>query len=132
MTYKTFVKLRILIGVLIAIMVGIAVSINNFYLAITGVFIGVLFMLLVRSRFKKVIVDERVVSISGKASRMTYTIVTLFLAVLGLFLILSGRGDENIYVESIGVLFSYVAMLLIATYSISYHFFNKKYGGDKQ
>ncbi|MBU1036858.1 DUF2178 domain-containing protein [Patescibacteria group bacterium] len=131
MSYKTFIKLRILIGVLIAIIVAVAATINDFYLAITGVLIGVLFMFLVKSKFKKVIVDERVIAVSGKASRMTYVIVTLFLAIAGLFLILSGRGDGNIYVESIGVLFSYLAMLLIAVYSISYHYFNKKYGGDK-
>ena len=131
MKYKTFIKLRIIIAILIAFTVALATSINNFYLAITGVLIGVLFMVLVKSKFKKVIVDERVISISGKASRATYIIATLFLAIIGMFLIISGRGGEDIYVESIGVLFSYTAMFLIAIYSISYHYFNKKYGGNK-
>lgn len=131
MNYKTFIKLRVLIGVLIGFIVAIAAIINNFYLAISGIFIGILFMLLVKSKFKEIIVDERVISISGKASRMTYIIVTLFLAILGLFLILSGRLHDDIYIESIGVLLSYVAIFLVAIYSISYHYFNKKYGGNK-
>jgi len=131
MNYKQFIKLKVLIGFLIGLVVAMAVTINNFYLAISGVFIGVLFMFLVKSRFKKVIVDERVISISGLAARATYALVTLFLAVLGLFLILSGRGHDDIYVESIGVLFSYIAMFLLAVYSILYYYFNKKYGGDK-
>lgn len=132
MSYKTFIKLRILIGILIAITVAIAATLNNFYLAITGVLIGVLFMFLVKSKFKKVIVDERVISISGRASRMAYTIGTLFLAILGMFLILSGRSHGDIYTESIGTLFSYAAMFLIAVYSISYYYFNKKYGANKK
>jgi len=131
MNFKTFVKLRILIGVLIAIIVAVAVSANNFYLAIAGVLIGILFMFLVKSKFKQLIVDERVISISGQASRLTYMIVTMFLAVLGMFLILSGQGKNDIYGESIGTLFSYIAMLMIAVYSVSYYFFNKKYGGNK-
>ena len=130
MNYGTFTRLRLLIGLGIGTIVAIAATTNNFYLAITGILIGILFMFLVKKGVKEVIVDERVISISGQASRMTYVIVTMFSAILGLFLILSGKGDGNIYVEGIGVLFSYMSMLLIAVYAISYHYFNKKYGGN--
>ena len=76
-----------LIGLGIGTVVAIAATTNNFYLAITGILIGILFMFLVKKGVKEVIVDERIISISGQASRMTYVIVTMFSAILGLFLI---------------------------------------------
>ena len=130
MNYKQFKTIRLLIIAFIACVVGTASIINNFYLAITGVLIGVLFLYLVRIKFKKVMVDERVISLSGKAARMAYSIPTLILAVLGLFLIFSGRGKLDIYTESIGTIFTYIAMLNITIYAISFHYFNKIHGGE--
>ncbi len=130
MTYKTLKKIRLLIVCLIAIIVATAVSINNFYLAISGVLIGVLFNILVRSKFRKTLVDERIINISGRAARITYVITTLIIALLSLFLIFSGRQHQDINTETIGIIFSYVAMLNIAIYAISFRYFNKKYGGE--
>jgi len=131
MTYKNFKIIRLFIIAFIAAIVAAAVSVNNFYLAITGVFIGILFNLLVRSKFRKKLVDERIENISGRASRMTYMLTTLILAILGLFLIFSGREHQDIYTEGLGVIFSYIAMLNLAIYAISFRYFNKKYGGDE-
>lgn len=130
MTYKSFKKIRLLIIILIAIIVATAVSINNFYLAVSGILIGLLFNILVRSKLRKKLVDERIVSLSGKAARMTYVISTLTLAILSLFLIFSGRQHQDTTTETIGIIFSYIAMLNIAIYAISFRYFNKKYGGD--
>jgi uncharacterized membrane protein len=131
MTYKTFKIIRLFIIVLVAAIVATAVSINNFYLALAGLFVGLLFNLLVRSKFRKKLVDERIESISGQASRMTYIITTIFLALLALFLVFSGRRNEDIFIESLGVIFSYIAILNTAVYAISFHYFNKKHGGHE-
>lgn len=131
MSYKLYQIIRIIIGLLIATIVMVAVIGNNFYLAISGIFIGVLFLFLAKSKFKKVIVDERVISVSGRASRATYSLVTMFLAISGLFSILTARAHEDLYLESLGIVFCYIALLLITIYSISYHYFNKKYGADE-
>lgn len=131
MDYKTFMFFRILIGVFIAAIVAVSAAINNFYLAVASVLIGVLFMFLVKSKFKQITVDERVISVSGLASRITYTIVTVLLAVLGMFLIFSGRHSQDIFVEAVGTIFCYIAMFLVAIYAVSYHYFNKKYGANK-
>lgn len=130
MTYTSFKKIRLLIIFLIAIIVATAVSINNFYLAISGIAIGIMFNLLVRSKLRKTLVDERVLSISGKAARMTYIITTLLLAACSLFLIFSGRQNQEVVIETMGIIFSYIAMLNIAIYAISFRYFNKKHGGD--
>jgi uncharacterized membrane protein len=131
MNYQQFKKIRLLIIALVVVIMAAAVTIDNFYLAISGVLIGMLFLHLVRIRFKQVMVDERVISVSGKASRMTYVFITLLLGLLSLFFIFSGRFHEDFYIETLGVIFSYVVMLNIAIYAISYRYFNKKYGGDK-
>ena len=126
MNYKNFKIIRLFIIVFIATVVAAAINVNNFYLAITGVFIGILFNLLVRSKFRKKLVDERIENISGKASKMTYIIATIFLAILGLFLIFSGREHQDIYTEGLGVIFSYIAMFNLVIYAISFRYFNKK------
>ena len=130
MDYKRYQKIRTLIGLLIGVIVWEAVIVSNFYLAISGILIGMLFLFLVRNRFKKVIVDERVISVSGRASQITYSITTILLSLLGLFLIFIARGGENFYLKLLGEAFCYIALLLITIYSISYHYFNKKYGAD--
>ena len=131
MMRKKYLAVRVLIGLLIAVVVFVAVAKNNFYLALTGILVGVLFMFLAKVRFKEITVDERVVSVSGKAARATYMIVTLFLALIGLMSIFSSRNGGSYFEEAVGMLMCYIAMLLIAVYSISFYFFNKKYGGDK-
>lgn len=132
MNFKNYQKIRILIALLIASIVVTATIINNFYLAISGILIGTLFLFLAKSKFKEVVVDERVISMSGKAARATYSITTLFFAMLGLFFIFTARTHEDIYSESLGVVFCYVALLSITIYSISFHFFNKKYGANEE
>jgi uncharacterized membrane protein len=130
MNNKQYQIVRIIIGVVVGAIVATASTTNNFYLAITGVLIGMLFMFLAKSKFKEVVVDERVMIVSGRASRAAYVIVTMFLAIAGLFFIFSAKKNGDVYGESIGVLLSYVTMLLIAVYSVSYHYYNKKYGGN--
>ena len=130
MNQKQFKVIRLLIIFFIAAIVFTASVINNFYLAITGILIGMLFMYLVRVKFKKIMTDERIINLSGKAARMAYSIPTLILAILGLFLIYSGQNHQDIYVENLGIIFCYISMLNIAIYSISFYYFNKKYGGE--
>jgi uncharacterized membrane protein len=131
MSYKHYQIIRTLIGLLIATMVMTATITNNFYLAISGVLIGMLFLSLVKSKFKKIIVDERIISISGRASRIAHSAVTMLLALSGLFLIFAGRNHEGSNLEFLGEVFCYIALLLIMIYSISYYYFNKKYGADE-
>ncbi|PLX24593.1 hypothetical protein C0580_04830 [Candidatus Parcubacteria bacterium] len=131
MNYKNYLQIRSLITLLIVSIISMAVISNNLYLAIVGIFIGVLFIFLVRNKFKKIVVDERVLSVSGKASRITYVIGTIFLALLGLFFIFLAKLYKYPYLESLGIVFSYIALLMITIYSISYHYYNREYGADE-
>ncbi|MFA5270112.1 MAG: DUF2178 domain-containing protein [Patescibacteria group bacterium] len=131
MDHQQYQKIRVLILLLVATIVATAIIVNNLYLAFAGVLIGMLFLLVAKQKFKQAIVDERVISIAGRASQVTYVVVTTLLACLGLFFTLSAKTHNSPYLESIGVVFCYVALLLVTIYSLSYHYFNKKYGADE-
>ncbi len=129
MKIKTFLKLKVVTAFFIAAIVGVSVSLNNLYLSIAGVLIGVLFLVLVKSRVNGVLVDERVISVSGRASYAAYAVSTVFFAFMGLFLLMSSKGTGDLAVELIGTVLCYASMLLMAVYAISYHYLNRKYGG---
>jgi uncharacterized membrane protein len=131
MDHKRYQKIRVLITLLVATIVVVAVITSNLYLAFAGVLSGILSLFIVRQRFKKVVVDERVISIAGRSSQVTYVIATTVLAGLGLFFTLSARAHTDLYLESVGAIFCYIALLLITIYSLSYYYFNKKYGADE-
>ena len=88
MTQKQFKIGKTLLLMAVAFIVAFAVSIDNFYLALSGVFIGMFAMYFLKTQFKKVVVDERIDDLSGKAARTTYMVTTMFLAILSMFLIL--------------------------------------------
>jgi uncharacterized membrane protein len=131
MDRKSYTIIRVLIGLIIGALVFVAVILQNLYLALFGVLAGLLFLFLAKKSLGQATEDERTVSVSGMASRSTYMIVTIFLAVLGLMTIFSSRNGGSYFEESVGILLCYVAMLLVAVYSISYYYFNKKHGGNK-
>ncbi len=131
MDQKQFKTARLVIVMLVAITVSTAVSVNNFYLALSGVLIGMLFMWLVRLGYKKAIVDERVNAVSGRAARMSYAVTTMTLMALSLFFIISGKNGGQPYVEALGTIFGFVTLFAVAIYSISFHYYDQRYGGDR-
>jgi len=130
MNYEQFKRLKMLTVFFILATVGVAFAYNNMVLALAGVLIGMLFIVLVRRRVRAVLVDERLENISGRAARWTYAILTVFIALLSLLLIMIGRRavPQQEGIETLGIVFSYVALLNLALYSFSYKYFAKKYG----
>ena len=130
MTYKQFKRMRALIASFVSATVAMAVVQNNIILALAGVVIGVLFMFLVRKTTKAVLVDERIQSIGGQAAYIAYTILTITLAALSLLFIMIGRKSipPQASIETLGITLSYIALLSLALYSLSYKYFSKKYG----
>jgi uncharacterized membrane protein len=135
MDRKKYNQLRVIVALFISMIVGIAVIRNSYILSIVGVVTGMVFMVLVRSRVKFK-VDERDVTIQQKAAQMTYAIFAPTIGI-GAFLLLipsqSGLSvfakGEFAFLESLGMVFAYLTLFLIAIYAISYHFFNRKFGG---
>jgi len=130
MDYQQFKKTRALIASFVSATVAIAFVYNNIILALAGMLIGVLFLFLVRKTTKMVLVDERIQSIGGQAARLTYVILTTTIAFLSLFFVVIGRKSVPYQpgLETLGITLSYIALLSLALYSLSYKYFSNKYG----
>ncbi len=135
MDQKKYHQLRIVITLFVSTLVALSITNDNYLLSIASILTGMVFMLLVRAK-AKIKIDERESAIQEKAAKMTYAIFAPTLATSALLLLLPSHGGlsvfsrgEWLYLESLGMVFAYLALFMIAVYSISYHFFNKKYGG---
>ncbi len=135
MNRKSYRKIRIVIALFIAAIVGVSVEIGSFVLATVAVLTGMIFMIFVRSK-AKIRTDERESTIQEKAARMAYAIFAPTIGITAFFLLLpskSGffvfRNGEWLFTEALGMILAYFALFLIVVYAISYHFFNRELGG---
>jgi uncharacterized membrane protein len=135
MNIKRYRQIRALVAIFVGMIVAIAVTQDSYFLATAGVISGMLFMILARSK-AKIRIDEREKTIREKAAQMTYAIFAPTIAI-GAFLMLvpthSGlsvfsKGEFD-YLDSLGMVFAYLALFLIALYAISYKYLSRKYGG---
>ncbi|MFZ2026415.1 MAG: DUF2178 domain-containing protein [Microgenomates group bacterium] len=127
MNTRQYHQIRKFTSVFIGAIVSISVVQNSYLLATVGVLTGMLFLVLVRAK-AKVIVDEREKAVGEKAAQMTYGIFAPTIAIASFLIIMFSRG-EFYYLEFLGMVLAYLALFLIALYALSYHFFNRKYGG---
>jgi len=135
MDNKRYQQARVVVVFFIGAIVALAVAENSYLLATAGILIGMLFLILVKSK-AKIFVDEREATVREKAAQLTYAIFAPTIGI-GAFLMLfpshSGLDvfakGEFAYLESLGMVFAYLALFLIALYAISYFFLNRKYGG---
>jgi uncharacterized membrane protein len=136
MNIKRYNQIRAAIGLFVGAIVSISVTQNSYLLAVIGVFTGMLFLILVRSK-TKIVVDEREKTIREKAAQLTYAIFAPTIGI-GAFLLILPYKDispvfakgEFTYLESLGMVLSYLTLFLIAIYAISYHYLHRKYGGS--
>lgn len=127
MDIKKYKQLRAAITLFISATVSVSVIQNSYLLAIIAVATGMLFLIIVRAK-AAIRVDEREKTIKEKAAQMTYAIFAPTIGIGSFVLIMFARG-EFYYLESLGMVLAYLTLFLIALYSLSYYFFNKKYGG---
>lgn len=126
MNIQTYKRVRAAIAVFVAMTVSVATTQNSYLLAIVGVLTGMLFMIVVR-RKAKVLVDERMVAVSEKAARYTYSIVTSVIGLSSFVVYSLGRnGDERLVL--LGTVLSYITLFTIAVYSIAYYWLDRKFG----
>jgi uncharacterized membrane protein len=135
MDRKKYKQLRIIVTLFIGVLVALAVVRDSYLLAVTGISTGMIFMVLMRSK-AKIRTDERESTVQEKAARMTYAIFAPTIGIAAFLLLLPSKGGidvfskgEWLFTESLGMVFAYLVLFLITIYAISYHFFNRKYGG---
>jgi uncharacterized membrane protein len=136
MDRKKYNQLRAVIAIFVCTIVAMAAVENSYLLATVGVLTGMVFMVLVRTKVNIIKTDEREKTIREKAAQMAYAIFAPTLGIGALILLIPSYGGflafskgDFTYLESLGVVFAYQALFLIAIYAISYHFLNRKYGG---
>ena len=135
MNIKRYNQIRAVIVVFIGALVASGVTQHNMILSVLAIFTGMLFLIIVKSK-TKIVIDEREKTIREKAAQLTYAIFAPTIGI-GAFLMLfpsySGLAvfskGEFLYLESLGMVFAYLALFLIALYAISYYFLGRKYGG---
>lgn len=132
MNQRTFKKVRIGVVMFVAFVVSMAASMDNIYLALFGVLIGMLFMFLVKQKVSDVLYDERTTAVAGKAARMTYAIVTPILALLSLILMIVGRRIGDAGLETAGTILSYAMLLNVAVYALFFKLYTHEHGGDTE
>lgn len=130
MDLKTFNKFRVVVAFFIAIIVGSAVLLDNMILALVGVVCGIVVLYFLKKKTKGILVDERMNAISNKAAQAVYALVTPSIALASLILTMLGRQQGNSDLESLGVIFSYIVLTMLALYSIFYRYYSSKYGVD--
>ena len=128
MNNQTFRKLRIVIAIFMAAIVSLAVSLENNILVVIGILVGMAFMIIVRSK-TDIQIDEREKIVREKAAQMAYAIFAPTIGLGSFLLILLARGDSY-FLEAIGIVLAYLSLFLMALYTISHFYYNRKFGGD--
>lgn len=133
---KKYRQIRAVVAAFVGIVVSVSAVKSSYLLALIGVVTGMLFLVFVRAK-TKITVDEREKAIREKAANLTYAIFAPTIAIGSLILLIPSRGGisvfskgEFIYLDSLGIILAYLALFMIALYSISYFFLNRRYGGE--
>lgn len=135
MNRKKYNQIRSLVALFISAIVSVAVIRDSYLLAAAGVLTGMAFMISVRVR-AKIKTDERDAVIQEKAARMAYAIFAPTMGIASFLLLLPSKGGIQVFSKGewlfpgyLGMVLAYLTLFLIAVYAISYHYFNRKYGG---
>jgi len=130
MSFKQFTIMRIVVIVIMAGLISWAVTSGNAMIPIPVAIAAFVILLLFRRGVKEVVVDERIYSISEKASLITFRVFGIMAAVIGATLVALSR--ETIpALEPLGFTLAYAACGLVLIYYIAYIYYNRKYSGKK-
>jgi uncharacterized membrane protein len=128
MSHKTFMLLRLVVVIIVAILAAWAVSSGNVLILIPAVIVGAAVMFLLSKRVREVVVDERVYSIADKASRLTVKVFVALMVITAAALITISRGGSPEF-EQAGFTMAYATCGLLLIYWIAYIYYNRKLGG---
>ena len=123
-TYKRYRAYQLLLTmVLVAIMITL-VSLGYFAAALIVFAISIALIMILRKKVKGVLSDERLDSISGKASRIVLTTFALLMAAAGIVLV-SLRNINSLFLI-IGNLLIFLECAMMLLYSILFKYYSNK------
>lgn len=124
MREKKFNQLRILISAYVAVLISVAITKQNVWLLAGGILTGLLSMWVAKKKLAAKTTDERTEYITGKATTITYSIMSTTLAFVSLFLIFVAKNQP--YLQSVGLILSYITLTMIGLFAILYRYYLNK------
>jgi len=128
MTLKKYNQTRIIVALFVSSLVSMGVTLKLPLLSGIAVVTGILFLSAVRSQ-TKIIIDEREKTVREKAAQLTYAVFTPTIGLGSFFLIMFGQ-QKTPYIFALGQVLAYLTLFMIAIYSVSVFFLNKRFGGE--
>ncbi len=116
---------RIIIVAFVAIVVGLSVSVGAVIPAFLAILIGAMLSYLYKKNTSETLEDERMIRISEKSSRMSMTLFSISIALIGLFLITLKENYPDLTQAGYTLCLSAVALLIL--YYIFYGYYIRKY-----
>lgn len=130
MSYKQFRFAKIFIAMFIGFASGQAIVLNNYWVIIVAIAIGMALSFFLRGRVKEIIADERDYEIAGKSARYTMTAFSIIGCVLSL-VFMSLRHLNPIY-ETIGSVMAYTVCIYLLCYGLIFNYLSKAFTTKKK
>lgn len=112
MTIKKFYVYRMVIAALLAAVMSISITINNYLLAIVSVITAVLIILMLKRNVSEVIADERDYELAGKSARYSMAIFAVMATIIT-FVLLLFRETNPLYETAASILAYSICGLMI-------------------
>jgi uncharacterized membrane protein len=124
MKYNNFKFYKTVLVIILAILVGVSVTVGNYIIPIIGLVVGVVLLLLLKTNVNTVLTDERVDKIAGSAAKITMVVSTFGMAIAGVILIsLRTKYPEFLL---LGNVLAYITCGMLILYAILFKFYNLK------
>ena len=130
MSIKAYRLWMAAVMIIVAALVGWAVSTGNAFIPAPAVIAGTVILYFCRRRLKVVVEDERIHRIGDQASRRTIEIALIAMAAVASTL-LALTTDERPELETVGVTLGYSICSILVLYTILYNYFSRKYSGKE-
>jgi uncharacterized membrane protein len=129
MTSRVFKVWQRVLAAVVAIAAATSIVIGNAFVLISAVIVGMVIIMVLRSRVAEVVVDERTYTIAYKAARVTLAAGSISMAVAGAVLLTFSHGDFSAPLARIGFALEYAVCGLLIINNIAYYYFSRKLGG---
>ena len=130
MSYKKYLIFRLLAILILASIGAWAGTTGHMLVLIPAVIIIGAILVTLRKRVTETVVDERVWSVSYRASRMAFVVFAMLAVIAGITLIYLAE-DVSDTLFHVGLTLNYAACALVVFYWLAYIYYNKKLGGKE-
>ena len=127
MQAKTFLFIRILTTILLAMIVSVSIVSGNYILPVAAVIVAVVFLWSTKKKVNAILEDELDYRVGGEASRYAVFVYSILSALLGVYFVANRAVNPNY--ELLGQTLCYSTCFLMILQSLLFKFLrNKNYG----